>query len=88
MSIHYPVRGVFIMAAEADEENCEALYVAGYLALYSKDEGELNITPEIVRSALPPTSKIPINIDHRKDCVVGEVIAIIEDIRGPFFGYR
>nr|QCY53643.1 capsid maturation protease [Human alphaherpesvirus 3]QCY53697.1 capsid maturation protease [Human alphaherpesvirus 3] len=73
------------MAAEADEENCEALYVAGYLALYSKDEGELNITPEIVRSALPPTSKIPINIDHRKDCVVGEVIAIIEDIRGPFF---
>ncbi|AII80890.1 capsid protein [Equid alphaherpesvirus 1] len=62
------------------------IYVAGYIALYDMgDGGELTLTRETVAAALPPASRLPINIDHRNGCVVGEVLSIVDDARGPFF---
>nr|AMB16311.1 capsid maturation protease [Equid alphaherpesvirus 4] len=76
------------MDAYATDSNVVSLpiYVAGYIALYDMgDGGELTLTRETVAAALPPASRLPINIDHRNGCVVGEVLSIVDDVRGPFF---
>ncbi|QQG63351.1 capsid maturation protease [Felid alphaherpesvirus 1] len=62
------------------------IYVAGYLALYDMgDGGELTLTRDVVRAALPPASPLQINIDHNRKCVIGSVLSIVDDPKGPFF---
>ncbi|ABF72261.1 HSV-1 UL26-like protein [Gallid alphaherpesvirus 2] len=63
-----------------------SVYVAGYLALYGADESdELNIDRKDIRAAIPTPAPLPINIDHRRDCTVGAVLALIDDEHGLFF---
>nr|BCB65318.1 capsid maturation protease-like protein [Walrus alphaherpesvirus 1] len=62
------------------------IYVAGYLALYDMgDTGELTLTRAAVQAALPPASILPINIDHKSKCIIGAVLSIVDDPKGPFF---
>ncbi|SCL76945.1 capsid maturation protease [Spheniscid alphaherpesvirus 1] len=65
----------------------QPIYVAGYLALYDMgDGGDLTLTRDVVGAALPPAaSPLPINIDHKTNCEIGAVLAIVDDERGPFF---
>nr|AAG30065.1 UL26 [Meleagrid alphaherpesvirus 1] len=63
-----------------------AVYVAGYLTLYgAKDNNDLVIDRNDIRAAIPTPSPLPINIDHRQDCVVGAVLALADDDHGLFF---
>uniref|UniRef100_A0AAU0K886 Capsid scaffolding protein n=1 Tax=Anatid alphaherpesvirus 2 TaxID=3080522 RepID=A0AAU0K886_9ALPH len=72
--------------ASVDAAEYPAIYVAGYLVLYGKDaSGELALTREDVRAAIPPPSPLPINIDHRHNCTVGVVLALADDETGLFF---
>ncbi|AQX83346.1 capsid maturation protease [Canid alphaherpesvirus 1] len=71
---------------DQDYSDESLIYVAGYLALYDKgDKGELLFTRETVKAALPPASILPINIDHKSKCIIGAVLAIVDDFNGPFF---
>ncbi|QBN85145.1 capsid maturation protease-like protein [Phocid alphaherpesvirus 1] len=69
-----------------DDGDNPPIYVAGYLALYDMgDTGELTLTRTAVQAALPPASILPINIDHKSKCIIGAVLAIVDDPKGPFF---
>ncbi|ACT83547.1 UL26 [anatid alphaherpesvirus 1] len=63
------------------------LYVAGYLALYGRDgTGELTMDRSVATAAIPIPAPLPINIDHRQDCVIGAVLTIVDDPdKGLFF---
>nr|WGL40838.1 capsid maturation protease UL26 [Psittacid alphaherpesvirus 6] len=62
------------------------VYVAGYLVLYGRDgDGELAVSKEDVTAALPPSTPLPINVDHRRDCTIGSVLSLVDDDLGLFF---